>query len=78
MLSVGLDLHKRYSQVEALEEDGQRRSGARLINEFEEIEGFFRPLGEPCRVVVEAGSNLGWMYEWLERLVFRRRQVCIM
>jgi hypothetical protein len=41
MLSVGLDLHKRYSQVEALEENGERRSGARLVNEFEEIEGFF-------------------------------------
>jgi hypothetical protein len=57
MLSVGLDLHKRYSQVEAVEENGDRRSGARLINEFEQIEGFFRSLGEPCRVVLEAGWN---------------------
>jgi hypothetical protein len=51
MLSVGRDLHKRYSEVEALE-DGERRSAARLVNEFEEIEGFFRSLGEPCRVVL--------------------------
>jgi hypothetical protein len=68
MLSVGLDLHKRYSQVEALEENGERRSGARLINEFEQIEGFFRSLGEPCRVVLEAGWNWGLMYDWLERV----------
>ena len=68
MLSVGLDLHKRYSQVEALEESGERRSGARLVNEFEEIEGFFRSLGEPCRVVLEAGWNWGSMYDWLERV----------
>ena len=68
MLSVGLDLHKRYSQVEALEENGDRRSGARLVNEFEEIEGFFRSLGEPCRVVLEAGWNWGSMYDWLERV----------
>jgi transposase len=68
MLSVGLDLHKRYSQVEALEENGERRSGARLVNEFEEIEGFFRSLGEPCRVVLEAGWNWGSMYDWLERV----------
>src|SRR6266536_2828504 len=68
MLSVGLDLHKRYSQVEALEENGDRRSGARLVNEFEQIEGFFRSLGEPCRVVLEAGWNWGSMYDWLERV----------
>ena len=30
MLSVELDLHKRYSQVEAIDEGGQRRAGARL------------------------------------------------
>jgi len=68
MLSVGLDLHKRYSQVEALEENGERRSAARLVNEFEQIEGFFRSLGEPCRVVLEAGWNWGSMYDWLERV----------
>ena len=68
MLSVGLDLHKRYSQVEALEENGDRRSGARLVNDFEQIEGFFRSLGEPCRVVLEAGWNWGSMYDWLERV----------
>jgi hypothetical protein len=68
MLSVGLDLHKRYSQVEALEESGERRSAARLVNEFEEIEDFFRALGEPCRVVLEAGWNWGSMYDWLERV----------
>ena len=68
MLSVGLDLHKRYSQVEALGEDGERRSAARLVNEFEEIERFFRSLGEPCRVVLEAGWNWGSMYDWLERV----------
>ena len=67
-MSVGLDLHKRYSQVEALDEDGQRRSGARLVNEFEEIEGFLQSLGEPCRVVLEAGWNRGSMYGWLERV----------
>jgi hypothetical protein len=55
MPSVGLDLHKRYSQVEALDESGARRSGARLVNEFEEIDRFFRSLGEPHRAVLEAG-----------------------
>jgi hypothetical protein len=61
VLSVGLDLHKKYSQVEALEEGGQRRAAARLVNEFEQIDGFFRALGEPCRVVLEAEWNWGAM-----------------
>jgi transposase len=68
VLSVGLDLHKKYLQVEALEESGERRAAARLVNEFEQIEGFFRALGEPCRVVLEAGWNWGAMYDWLERI----------
>jgi hypothetical protein len=68
MLSVGFDLHKRYSRVEALEDNGERRAAGRLVNEFEQIEGFFRRLGEPCRVVLEAGWNWGAMYDWLERV----------
>jgi transposase len=68
MLSAGLDFHKRYSQVEVLEEGGLRRASARLGNEFEEVESFFRSLGEPCRVVLEAGWNWGLMYDWLERV----------
>jgi transposase len=68
MLSVGLDLHKRYSQIEAIDEGGKRRAGGRVVNEFEEVDGFFRSLGEPCRVVLEAGWNWGLMHDWLERV----------
>lgn len=66
MLSVGLDLHKRYSQLEVIDEAGLRRAGARLSNERDQLAGFFRSLGEPCRVVLEAGWNWGSMYDWLE------------
>ena len=68
MLSVGFDLHQRYSQVEALEDNGERRAAGRLVNEFEQIEGFFQRLGEPCRVLLEAGWNWGARYDWLERV----------
>src|SRR5713101_614482 len=47
MLSVELDLHKRYSQVEVLDDAGVRRASARLRNELEQVAGFFRSLGEP-------------------------------
>lgn len=66
MLSVGLDLHKRYSQVEAIDETGQRRAAARLSNELSELQAFFESLGEPCQVVLEAGWNWGLMHDWLE------------
>src|SRR6266487_4365610 len=68
MLSVGLDLHKKYSQLEVIDEAGVRRAGARLPNELDQVAGFFRSLGEPCRVVLEAGWNWGSMYDWLERI----------
>ncbi len=66
MLSVGLDLHKRYSQIEVIDERGNRRVAARLSNEFSELQGFFGSLEEPCRVVLEAGWNWGLMHDWLE------------
>jgi transposase len=66
MLSVGLDLHKRYSQLEAVDEQGQRRACARVNNERTELAAFFSSLGEPCRVVLEAGWNWGLMHDWLE------------
>jgi len=46
MLSVGLDLHKRYSQLEVLDDAGVRRASVRLPNELEQVAGFFRSLGE--------------------------------
>lgn len=61
MLSVGLDFHKRYSQVDVIDEAGLRRAVARLPNEFERVEEFFGSLGEPCRVVPETGWNWGSM-----------------
>ena len=66
MLSVGLDLHKRYSQLEAVDEAGRKRAAARVNNERAEIAAFFSSLGEPCRVVLEAGWNWGLMHDWLE------------
>lgn len=68
MLFVGLDLHKRYSQLEAIDEEGRKRASARVVNELEQVEKFFRSLGEPCQVVLEAGWNWGLMYDWLERI----------
>src|SRR5260370_23955487 len=59
MLPVGLDLHKRYSQLEVVDDAGVRRASARLPNELEQVAGFLRSLGEPCRAVFEGRMELG-------------------
>lgn len=66
MLNAGIDYHKRYSQVDVLDEKGERRAAIRLPNDRAQVEEFFRSLGEPCRAVLEAGWNWGVMYDWLE------------
>jgi transposase len=68
MLYVGIDYHKRYSQVNAVDERGRRKAHVRLPNDFVQIQNFFLTLGEPCKAVLEAGWNWGVMYDWLERI----------
>ena len=43
MLSVGLDIHKKHSRFEVIDEAGLRRGGAR--NESEKVKGFLGSLG---------------------------------
>jgi len=66
MLYAGLDYHKRYSVVQTMDEQGRQRGRARLPNEFEAVRGYFDGLGEPCKVVLEAGWNWGTMFDWPE------------
>ena len=68
MLYAGLDYHKRYSVVQAMDEQGRKRERARLPNEFKAVRDFFDSLGEPCKVVLEAGWNWGTMFDWLEQV----------
>jgi len=68
LLYVGIDYHKRYSQLDAIGEDGRSRAQGRMPNELERVSEFFASLGEPCRVVLEAGWNWGLMYDWLESI----------
>lgn len=68
MMYVGIDYHKRYSQVNAIDEEGNRCAYSRVPNDFSRIEDLFRSLGKPCKAVLEAGWNWGVMYDWLERV----------
>ncbi len=49
MLCVGIDCHKRYAQVNAIDEKGTTRAHSRLSNDLSTVEDFFRSLNEPCK-----------------------------
>ncbi len=66
MIYVGIDYHKKYSQVEAMDKEGKTLSRARLSNDAETLRRWFASLPEPCEVVVEACRNWQVMYEMLE------------
>ncbi|MFQ5682549.1 MAG: hypothetical protein ACE5HC_04680 [Candidatus Binatia bacterium] len=68
MLYVGIDYHKRYAQVNAIDESGKTQAHSRLSNDPDTMESFFRSLNEPCKAVLEAGWNWGVMYDWLESI----------
>ncbi len=68
MYYLGIDHHKRYSQVAVVDEKGTVRSNGKIANEkkaFTLLKEYYK---EPCRAVIEAGRNWGMMYDLLEEL----------
>ncbi len=67
MIYVGIDYHKRYSVVSAVDPNGQRRQEARIDgNSAAGFAQFFAGLGEPCQAVMEACWNWGYLYDLLQ------------
>jgi len=68
MLYVGVDHHKRYCQLAALNERGELVREGRVLTEREELSRFLAELGQPWAAALEAGRNWGLVYDWLEGL----------
>jgi len=69
MLHVGMDMHKRFSVVTAVNEDGEEViSGRRLDHGNGDVDEFFSEHREDIQVVLEAGSNWYWMCDLLDEL----------
>lgn len=71
MLHAGVDMHKRYSVITVVNDEGKGLvKGAKLPNDEREILAFFKDLeeekGERVRVVLEAGPNWMWMCNLLD------------
>jgi integron integrase len=63
---VGIDYHKRYSVVTAIDEKGQVIRTKRLDNRHEPFQAFFSSLDGPSEAVLEATRTWGVLYDLLE------------
>ena len=66
MIHVGVDLHKRFSQVAVLMPDGEVIEG-RFPNDFNKLMAFFNQVPKPAKVAVESTSNWWWMADLLDQ-----------
>lgn len=65
---VGIDYHKKYSHVTAVDPQGQVIMSRRIDNDVELFREFFNSLGGKSRAVLEASRTWGVMYDLLEGL----------
>jgi transposase len=69
MMHVGVDVHKRFSQVVTTDDAGRVLKRARLQHDNKPaIARFFAPLAGQAVVTMEATRNWYWLYELLESL----------
>ncbi len=65
---VGIDYHKKYSVVTAVDEKGQVIRTTRLDNKHEPFQAFFSGLDGPSEAVLEATRTWGVLYDLLEEI----------
>jgi hypothetical protein len=70
MVYVGVDLHKRMSQIAVLIADGDL-SQHRLPNARAQVDSFFAQLPTPSPISIEASGTWWWLVDLLERLGHR-------
>ena len=68
MLSMGVDYHKKFSQVAVVNERGKTLLNRRLPNEKLIFKRFLEQMDQPYQGVVEASRTWGVMYDMLEDL----------
>ena len=67
MVHVGVDLHKRSSQLAVLTPDGEVTQ-QRLENDPTRLEEFFAELPSGARIAIEASGTWWWFVDLVERL----------
>lgn len=65
---IGIDLHRKFSQVHVYDPELASESTQRLANDPRALRKFFRTLDEPCKVAVESTANWYWLVDLLQDL----------
>lgn len=68
MITLGVDCHKHYSFVVALNAQGKFLMEAKLSNNKEQFARLLENFNEPCQAVIETGYTWGLMYDLLSEL----------
>ena len=64
---IGIDIHKKYCVLSALNEAGERVREARIAtNDREGFAEYLRAVGGPCKAVIEACWGWGKVHDLLE------------
>src|SRR5436309_10004254 len=66
MIYVGIDLHRKRSQIAALDEQGTELLSRRVANEPEALKAILDELGGELQVALEATYGWKWLAELLE------------
>lgn len=67
MVTIGVDLHKRVSQIAVLTAEGEG-SQYRVDSAPEQMTEFFGRIPAPASVAIEASGTWWWLVDLLERL----------
>jgi transposase len=68
MYTLGIDHHKKYSQVAVLNSNGSLLMNIKMINKRESFQSLLTQLKEPCQAVLESGYSWGPTYDLLNEL----------
>ena len=68
MLTIGLDVHSRRSEICVLDPNGKTTLQRRVVGSPRELLKELRALPEPFRVCFEASCNYGWLHDQLAPL----------
>lgn len=68
MYYLGIDCHKRFSYVTALNEAGQVKFKGKIGNSREDFQALLSGFGEECKATIETGYDWGIMFDLLRDL----------
>lgn len=66
MVYAGIDLHRRFSQIAVVDQEGELLKSDRVDNDLGKFSEFFDGLNRPVEVVIEATGNWFWLLDLLE------------